>query len=197
MTTSILSPITCKAVTSDSLTTGVVSCSQVQATSDITTTVGSIGATSGQIEGLVIRSLGNMHCGVDLQVDGNATIIGETYLTGVLSPTALTSGSTINDWNPGITGITIILASVSSTTNATITGLAGGVGGKLIYLINSGTSLSNTGSIILTNNGGGSSASNRFRLPSGGSLTLRYSSGSVLLWYDSTISNWRVLSSST
>jgi hypothetical protein len=90
-------------------------------------------------------------------------------LTGRLVPTALTSGSNNNDWNPtSFTSKTHIALTTSSGTTATLTGMTAlGSDGDIKSLCNYGS-----GAVKLTHNDANSTATNRFALADGTDTTL-------------------------
>ncbi len=108
---------------------------------------------------------------------------GMTVTGGVVTPTTLSS-TPQNDYNPtGLTNCSVLRISASSPV--TITGLAGGVDGRRLTLINT-----NVIPITITSEDLLSVADNRFAL---GGVNARLVSGAVLgIVYDGTISRWRV-----
>lgn len=74
---------------------------------------------------------------------------------------------------------------ISTLGQQTITGIAGGVNGRVLALMNVGSN-----DLILEDEGGPSTAANRFRLVSNTALP---ANGCILLVYDGEISRWRVL----
>jgi hypothetical protein len=110
---------------------------------------------------------------------------------GIISPT---SGGTLNNWNP--TGLPYAQhIRLGNASTATITGLAGGVNGRIITISAVGTE-----TIILTNDDAGSSAANRFYTPAGYQVVLPGDpsgagvGASATLIYDGVVSRWRFLS---
>lgn len=93
-----------------------------------------------------------------------------------------TVGST-NDVNFG-SGVLFRLTGASAQT---ITGIAGGIDGRTITLVNAASQ-----SAILSNNSGSSSATNRIITGSGADITL-VAGSSISLIYDSGASLWRVI----
>ena len=111
---------------------------------------------------------------------GHTNVTTGFVLNGVISPTALTTDT--NDYNP--TGFaTASTLRISSTTAVNLTGLAGGVSGRVVILTNVGTQR-----ITLTDEDANSTAANRFALP----VSVRLSAeDSIILQYDGTSSRWR------
>lgn len=72
---------------------------------------------------------------------------------------------------------------LTASTPINITGIVGGVAGRVISLINIGTN-----TITLTNEDANSTAANRFALGANLAIT---GSNAVTLWYDGTSSRWR------
>jgi hypothetical protein len=102
--------------------------------------------------------------------------------TGVLSPPSI--GSNQNDYNP--TGLSdAVVLRLTASSSYSITGLAGGVSGRLIVIHNIG---SNT--ITLSNQSTSSAAANRFLLGSDRAIA---ADESYAIIYDSTTSRWRPL----
>lgn len=109
------------------------------------------------------------------------------HLGGKSSPAALSSNQ--NDWNPtGLANAAVIRVDASATVK--ITGLAGGEDGRFIIITNISTVTD--GDVILTFEDSSSAAANRFA--GDNDIILEAGSGAALLWYDSTISRWRVVS---
>lgn len=110
-------------------------------------------------------------------------INGQLRLPSVISPAQLTANT--NDWAPtGLAGATIIRFSTDASRN--ITGLTGGVAGRVIALVNVGTQQGN-----ILNEDAASTAANRFALPTGSSIIT--GGGAAIFWYDGTSSRWRQL----
>lgn len=108
-------------------------------------------------------------------------ITGELALTGIISPSQITSNQ--NDYAPtGFSTATVLRLSTDASRD--LTGLAGGTSGKTIIIINVGSQ-----NLVLKNQNIGSSAANRFAL--GGSDITIASGLSQTLWYDGTSSRWR------
>lgn len=105
-------------------------------------------------------------------------------LTGDISPTALSADA--NNYNPtGLSTASTIRISTNDTTDRTLTGLAGGADGRLIFLHNLGP-----GNLLLSDEDALSTAGNRFALTS--TVTMMPDALSMLQ-YDFTSQRWRVL----
>jgi hypothetical protein len=105
------------------------------------------------------------------------------YLSGDISPSQITSNQ--NDYNP--TGLsTASVLRLNSDASRNITGLQGGADGRIVVLINVGSS-----NIVLQDANASSSAANRFAF--GVDATLG-ANQSITLIYDSTSARWRPLS---
>lgn len=106
-------------------------------------------------------------------------------LSGVLSPAEITSDQ--DDYNPtGLAAASILR--ISTDTQRTITGIAGGTAGRILIVACIGP-----GNLILAHEDTGSSAANRFSFAS--SLDIIMAPGwARMLWYDATASRWRALS---
>lgn len=144
---------------------------------------------------------------IDIGASRSVTISGNTSMSsgnsfsgGVISaqapswadrlvPTALTSGSNNNDWNPTDLHTRVHIALQTSTGSlATLTGMASGGSGELKTLCNFGT-----GPVKITHNDSNSGAANRFTLSEGRDLTLPIVSGKmycVHFRYDSSDTRW-------
>jgi hypothetical protein len=104
------------------------------------------------------------------------------HQTLATSPAQLTANQ--NDYNPG-TGVYFRL---SSDASRDITGIANGVDGRRITLVNVGTN-----DIVLKNNDAGSTAANRLLTGTGADVTLGADDSAELI-YDATTSRWRFTS---
>ena len=114
-------------------------------------------------------------------IAGNLTVQQALKLTGSASPAQLTANA--NDYAPAGFASAAVLR-LESDVPRTITGLAGGAAGRMVWLTNVGSQ-----TISLATESSASSAANRFAfgasgfdLPAGGSLSI---------WYDTTSSRWR------
>jgi len=109
-------------------------------------------------------------------------------LSGDITPSALTANQ--NNYNPTGWSAAVVMRLQTDGTNRTITGLAGGTDGRIAILIN----IDSANIISLQDEGGASTAANRFTLPTSATLLNIHPDASVVLQYDSTSSRWRVLS---
>jgi hypothetical protein len=109
---------------------------------------------------------------------------------GVITPTAI-SGN-VNNYNPtNLATATLIRQSASST--ATVTGLQGGVAGRLIVFCNIGSS-----DISILDQSGSSTAANRFAAQVASSVLLTGGGNTcAFLLYDGTASRWRIVALNT
>lgn len=93
---------------------------------------------------------------------------------------------TIDNWAP--TGLVdTFQINMTTSTSATITGIAGGVDGRLLLLI------STTGGITLSHNNSNSSSTNRIQVSGGRDLILNRGDSVILRWEDTT-DTWRTIS---
>lgn len=107
---------------------------------------------------------------------------GYFRLTGAISPTSITADQ--DDYAPtGHAAATTFR--LTSDASRTITGLAGGAGGRVVVVENVGSN-----AIVLADSDASSTAANRFALT--GDLTLS-ANDVVVLKYDATSSRWRAL----
>lgn len=121
----------------------------------------------------------------DPHLTDDGSIITSTQalaLSGTLTPTAL-SGD-VNNYNPTGLSTALALRIDGGVANRNITGLAGGVDGRIIEIINIGA----TNNLTLINNSGSSSAANRFLLPADTILPVNTA---LALRYDGTTAEWR------
>lgn len=120
---------------------------------------------------------------------GNLALQCGLLLTNAISPSAF-GGGTTNDWAPtGFSQCAVIRASTTTSSVRTITGLAGGTGGRVVTIENVSTTLA-IGYLLLTANDASSASGNRFLLPNDMRL---YRGESITLWYDATSAGWRPL----
>lgn len=119
--------------------------------------------------------------------DGNpiTNLTENIQFSGDISPSQITS----NQDNYSPTGLsTASTLRINSDAARDITGLAGGADGRIILIHNIGSF-----TITLKNSSGSSTSTNRFLLTSDLALA---SNTSVMLQYDSTTTNWRLLGGS-
>lgn len=112
---------------------------------------------------------------------GNLTVQQTVKLTGTITPSTITSG--VNDYAP--TGFsTAAVVRLLADAPRTVTGLAGGAAGRMVWLTNVGTQ-----TITLATESASSTSANRFAL---GALPFDLMAGnSVSIWYDGTSARWR------
>ena len=102
-------------------------------------------------------------------------------LNAIISPASFATQQ--NDYNPaGLSGASVLR--LTATAQSNITGLAGGVAGRVIILWNVGSS-----QVVLKKQSVSSTAANRFALATDIALV---PNGSLFLQYDATSSRWRV-----
>lgn len=112
---------------------------------------------------------------------GNLTVQQTVKLTGAASPSQLTSN--VDDYAP--TGFaTAAVLRLQSDVPRTITGLAGGAAGRMVWLTNVGAQ-----TLSLATESASSAAANRFAF--GASSFDLVAGGSISIWYDTTSSRWR------
>jgi len=109
--------------------------------------------------------------------------------TAVVSPSALGNQSTTHNYNPaGLDDAAVLRLLLAGI--ATLTGLAGGVAGRVIAIVNSETNALRI--LTINDDDGNSSAANRFLLPGSVALAIP-AGGAALFWYDGADSRWRLL----
>ena len=108
---------------------------------------------------------------------------GSTALSGDITPAQLTANT--DNWAPtGLSGATLIRMTANAAYN--ITGLTGGVDGRVIVLMNVDT----VDTLTLVANSGSSTAANQFAFS--GNLALAPNESATVM-YDSTASRWKLL----
>lgn len=144
--------------------------------------------SSGTTLSRVVHESSNADAEIDLS--GSASVFitapAATFLgQGVLTPAQITGNE--NDYNPTdlIKSSTIRLSSDADRRN--ITGIAGGRRHRILTLVNIGSF-----SIVLVPESASSTAANRIAHPDD---IVLLPNTSCVLWFDSTSSRWRVLSS--
>lgn len=116
------------------------------------------------------------------QTSGNAALPRGVALTGVISPSQITSNQ--NDYNPaGIASASVL--NLSSDALRSVSGLAGGAEGRVVALLNTGSQ-----TVLLLNESASSTASNRFALGNDLAITAKQA---VILRYDGTALRWYAL----
>lgn len=120
------------------------------------------------------------------QSSGNVSLPRGVALTGVISPSQITSNQ--NDYNPtGMASASVL--NLSSDAARSVSGLAGGAEGRVVALINTGSQ-----NILLPNESASSTAANRFALGSDLAIGAKQS---LMLRYDGTASRWYALARPT
>lgn len=113
------------------------------------------------------------------QSSGNAAFSRGMLLTGVISPSQISSNQ--NDYSPtGFSSASVV--NLSSDASRSVSGLAGGAEGRVVVILNTGSQI-----ITLLNESASSSAANRFAL---GSDVVIGARRAALLRYDGTASRW-------
>jgi hypothetical protein len=102
----------------------------------------------------------------------------QTLFSGVTTPAQFTANQ--NDFAIG--NVTVLRASTDASRD--LTGIAGGVTGRFLLIINVGAQ-----PLVIVNDAT-STAANRFLLASGTNTTIS-AGGAALFWYDGTSSRWR------
>lgn len=148
-----------------------------------------VGVNSGS--GLLQGSGGLTVTGA-VSLNGNTTVASGNSLTVAGGTVAFQKGTdysttgTSNDVNLGNSA----LVRLTGASAQTITGIAGGVDGRLLTIINAGSATA-----VISNNSGSSTAANRITTGTGGDINLTVGA-SISLVYDSTASLWRVTGAS-
>lgn len=118
---------------------------------------------------------------------GATVAAGPLALQGIVTPPDLSAGNN-NNYNPTGLASAVVLRIGASSGAPFLTGISGGSSGRVLTLVNV-----NTDDIAITHDDASSTAANRFYLANGATIVVR-DNGSVTVWYDSTSSRWRVLS---
>ena len=104
------------------------------------------------------------------------------FIVGSLSPPVITSNQ--NDYTP--TGLSdTALLQLRTDTSRTVTGLGGGIAGRVMYIKNTGNQ-----NLVLSHNSGSSSAGFRFAFASSAAITLP-SGAALQCLYDADAGFWR------
>ncbi|HEX3082770.1 MAG TPA: hypothetical protein VHQ86_06005, partial [Candidatus Saccharimonadia bacterium] len=114
-------------------------------------------------------------------VQGNLTLANTGSLRTQRASDFSTTGTT-NDANLGASS----LVRLTGASAQTITGIAGGVDGRILTIVNAGTN-----NAVISNQGAGSTATNRILTGTGADINL-LADASITLVYDSGASRWRV-----
>lgn len=127
-----------------------------------------------------------------VSLNGNTTVTSGNSLTVAGGTVAFQKGTdysttgTSNNVNLGNSA----LIRLTGASAQTITGIAGGVDGRLLTIINAGSATA-----VISNNSGSSSAANRITTGTGSDINLTVGA-SISMVYDSTASLWRVTGAS-
>jgi hypothetical protein len=121
--------------------------------------------------------------GAQVPINPHANFEGPVSFSGTLTPAALAGN--VDDYNPTGLATAQTLRLDGGAADRTLTGIQGGVNGRLLTVVNVGT----TNSLILATDTT-STAANRFLFPA--SITLA-PNNAVTLRYDATTARWRVL----
>ncbi len=120
------------------------------------------------------------------QTTGNLSLPRGLALTGVVSPPQITANQ--NDYNPaGVAAASVL--QLSSDASRTLSGLAGGVEGRLVCLVNIGGQ-----PIVLPDESTSSAAANRFALGAGLTVAAKQA---AMLRYDGAAARWRLIAGAT
>lgn len=155
-------------------------------TADAALTVGAFESTdNADISGTLI--VGGASTLAAVSASGTLSAGAAIVQSGDITPSAF--GAIVNDWNPtGLSGASVIFAS-ASVGSIGLTGLQGGVAGRIITIINSGGN-----AFDLFDEDTNSTAANRFHLPSGLDVTIPVLGGAVTLRYRGSNSRWYLIS---
>lgn len=112
---------------------------------------------------------------------GNLTVQKQVFLLGSISDSL-----TANQNNYAPTGfVNAAVVRISTDASRNITGLAGGVTGRIISLVNTGAF-----NLVLKNQSASSTAANRFAFDADRTIL---PGGGIWIWYDVTASRWQAL----
>ena len=114
---------------------------------------------------------------------GNSTFAGTVGLTNYISATLSTGDN--NNWNPTGVSSAVFIRITANSSGSTLTGITGGVSGRLLTLINVSAN-----AVVLANNDAASSAGCRFIMANGTDFSLG-AHCVVQLWHDPVDGSWR------
>ncbi len=131
-----------------------------------------------------------------VSIDGRLTVVGNLRLNGgdvrgTLRANYVQAGTTIsgtvNNWNPTELGgdDAVVILEIAGTTSPVVTGLVGGLSGRLVTLSNLGST-----SIVFSHDAT-STAANRFFWPTLADLTLAQHQ-TITIWYSTGASRWKL-----
>lgn len=138
--------------------------------------------SSSAAKGLAVNNAGTGDS-INVASTGTGLAFNATGALALKKGTDYSTVGTTNDWNPGNTS----LVRLTGATAQTITGITGGVDGKVLTIINAGSAAAS-----LTNQDVLSTAANRIITGTGSNLSLAVDA-SISLVYDSGASRWRVV----
>lgn len=143
-------------------------------------------APFGQLAGLFVDTESEQTITGNKTNSGTQRNTGTSIFSGTLrfqASTPATLTADVDNYNLG-SGVAFRL---SSDAVRTITGLAGGVDGRVLLLVNVGAN-----DIVLANQDLASTAENRIITGTGADVTLA-ANDTALLWYDDTTDRWRLV----
>lgn len=130
-----------------------------------------------------VRDVANNVTALALAPSTGVMTIPGYHVDGVVSPTQLTADQ--NDYAP--TGQAVGTWRLTSNAARNITGIANGVAGRSLRIINVGSN-----NIVLQNQNAGSVDANKIITGTGADVTLA-ADDTAMLWYDGTTARWRIL----
>lgn len=178
-----LYPIYAYAGVSGSLTRLTDGSSYLRNGSNIEITTGSTGFVSVALSSNVSISTLTASVGITVQ---EARLNNALFLSGILTSTG-TLNTTENNYTQTGFASCNVLRLLAHSSNSSLTGLAGGAAGRTVLVVN----ISGTGSILITHEGTGSTAANRFISLNNTTHTMRPNT-SAWIWYDGIDSRWRI-----
>lgn len=139
---------------------------------------GGLGVVSGNLSEVArfLPTTGMMRLSYSLALPGNAV------------PSALAANTNNLDLGDAGSGA---VARISSSANVNLTGIAGGVAGRVLIVYNTGSF-----NITFTHDSASSTAANRFLIDGGNNFVL-YPNAGLIMIYDSTSARWRSAGMST
>lgn len=143
--------------------------------------LGNVDNTSDAAKNAAMATLANKTVAAPI-LTGIVELQGTIKRTGIATPAQITSDQ--NDYNPSSSVCVSDTLMLSSNASRNITGLAGGVSGCEVLLVNTGSN-----PIILKDSDAGSTASNRFSF--GGDITLAANQTARLFYQAGSVNKWR------
>ena len=147
-----------------------------------------VGGTTAPVEGEGIFTAGMTVYGTTAPAVSGLDSRAANAFSGDITPSTLAASQ--NDYNPTGLSTATVLRLTSAALGSTITGLAGGVDGRIVVLYNLATAATDV--ITLSHEDVLSSAANRFDLATAANRTIS-ERGTAILIYDGTASRWRCL----